>query len=194
MVAITTNDEVSSPDLLLAERHRVGDPHAFDEVYGRFAKMIYNVAYRMSGSVDRSEDLTQEIFIRIFRHLGRFNGRSTLKTWIYRVSLNHCRSRLGRRRLATRSLVEDDAETGVQLAAEDRSPEELTLAQDTGRRIQEALEQVKPVFREAVVLRDLEDLSYEEIAQVLGVRVGTVRSRIARGRDQLREVLERSTP
>ncbi|RMH16402.1 MAG: sigma-70 family RNA polymerase sigma factor [Acidobacteria bacterium] len=189
MTAVTSQ---ASADLALAQRHRHGDDRAFDEVYRRFAPMVYNLALRLSGRAEVAEDLSQEIFIRIFRHLGRFNGRSSLKTWIYRVTVNHCRSRLGRRRWLTRPLAEDDADFGVQLVDERRDPESRTLAGDVGRRVAEGLRLVKPVFREAVVLRDLEGLSYQEIAQVLGVRLGTVRSRIARGREQLRVYLEQT--
>lgn len=180
----------STGDRELAERHRWGDAEAFDEVYKRFAAMVFGLAFRLAGRADRAEDLSQEVFIRVFRHLGRFDGRSSLKTWIYRVAINHCRSRLGRRKWPTQSLIEDDVEQGVQLIDQRRGPEARTLADDTGRRIALALADVKPVFREAVVLRDLEGLTYDEIAEVLGVRIGTVRSRIARGRERLRKVLE----
>lgn len=190
MLASTAQPRSPSSDLELAERHLHGDAEAFEEVYHRFLAMVYNMALRMSGSPQRAEDLTQEIFLRIFRHLGRFSGRSTLKTWVYRVTVNHCRSKLGRRRMSTMPLREEDAETGVQLVDERRDPEGRTLASDAGRRVAEALLEVKPLFREAVVLRDLQGLAYDEIAEVLGVRIGTVRSRIARGRDQLRQILE----
>lgn len=185
----------SNPDLDLALRHRYGDGAAFEEVYERFASMIWNLAFRMAGDAARADDYTQEVFLRIYRHLGRFNGRSTLKTWIYRVTLNHCRSRLSRRRFFFQPLAEEqgDDEPAVQLPDPGRGPESQTLAKDAERVLRRALAQVKPVFREAVILRDLEELSYEEIAEVLGIRIGTVRSRIARGRDQLRLVLEKQS-
>ncbi len=194
MAAVTTVPTGVNADVVLAERHRYGDTEAFEEVYARFADLVYNLALRMSGRPDVAEDLAQEIFIRVFRHLGRFSGRSTLKTWIYRVAVNHCRSRLGRRRWLTKPLAEDDAEHGVQLVDERRGPESRTLAEDTGRLVANGLRKLKPLFREAVVLRDLEGLSYEEIAGVLNIRIGTVRSRIARGRDRLRLVLARDQP
>ncbi len=183
----------SNPDLDLATRHRYGDPKAFEEVYSRYAQMIFNLAYRMSGKPEEAEDLTQEIFLRIHRHLARFNGRSALKTWVYRVTLNHCRSKLGRRHYPTQPLADENDGEGVNLVDESRDPEDLALARDASRQISLALRQVKPVFREAVVLRDLQGLSYDEIAEILEVRVGTVRSRIARGRDRLRVVLEKSS-
>lgn len=183
----------SNPDLDLATRHRYGDPEAFEEVYQRFAQMVFNLTYRMSGTVEEAEDLAQEVFLRIHRHLGRFNGRSALKTWVYRVTLNHCRSKLGRKRYPTQPLAEENDGEGARLVDESRSPEDLAVAHDTGHQVSLALRELKPVFREAVVLRDLQGLSYEEIAEILKVRIGTVRSRIARGRDRLRIVLENKT-
>lgn len=180
----------SNPDLDLALRHRYGDETAFEEIYRRFAPMVYNLAFRMAGRAERAEDFTQEIFLRVFRHLARFNGRSTLKTWVYRVALNHCRSRLSRKRFFFQPLADENEDEGVELPDPGRGPEDRALARDAGRRVHHALSRVKPVFREAVVLRDLEGLSYEEIAEILGIRIGTVRSRIARGREQLRGQLE----
>jgi len=178
-------------DVALVERHRCGDLQAFDEVYERFGEMVYNLALRLAANREEAADLTQEIFLRIYRHLGGFGGRSTLKTWVFRIAINHCRDRLSRHYPALQSIDDDSQEGGVSIADPGRGPEDLAVAADEGRRVAEGLSRVPPVFREAVVLRDLEGLSYEEIAEVLGVRVGTVRSRIARGREQLRILLEK---
>lgn len=180
-------------DIELVERHRCGDDAAFDEVYERFGEMVYNLALRLSGNREEAADLTQEIFLRIYRHLGSFGGRSTLKTWVFRVAVNHCRDRLSRHQVETEPILDGVEEREVAFADPARSPEELALAADDGRRVTAGLACLAPCFREAVVLRDLEGLSYEEIADVLGVRVGTVRSRIARGRDQLRVLLEKGS-
>ncbi len=177
-------------DVELVERHRRGDLQAFDEVYGRFAEMVYNLAVRLSGNREEAADLTQEIFLRIYRHLGGFGGRSTLKTWVFRIAVNHCRDRLSRHTPPMQSIDDGFEEGGIPVADPGRGPEELAVAADEGRRVAQGLAQLPQVFREAVVLRDLEGLSYEEIAEVLGVRVGTVRSRIARGREHLRLLLE----
>ncbi len=178
-------------DVELVERHRCGDLQAFDEVYERFSEMVYNLAVRLSGNRDEAADLTQEIFLRIYRHLGSFGGRSTLKTWVFRIAVNHCRDRLSRHVPLMQSIDDGVEEEGMPIADPARGPEELAVAADEGRRVSRGLARLPQVFREAVVLRDLEGLSYEEIAEVLGVRVGTVRSRIARGREQLRLLLER---
>jgi RNA polymerase sigma-70 factor (ECF subfamily) len=189
-------------DRALAERHRTGDPEAFAEIYREYAEMVFNLALRLAGDRERAADLSQEIFLRIYRHLEGFRGRSSLKTWIYRVAVNHCRSRLRRRALVFEQLVPGRGSAGdagreerdplLDLADPRRGPEERALAGDAERILQEALAGLPAVYREAVVLRDVEDLSYEEIAEVLGVRVGTVRSRIARGRRRLADLLRES--
>ena len=178
-------------DLALVERHRRGDPTAFDEVFERYQRLVYSVALRLSGDRERAADLTQEIFLRIYRHLGRFEGRSSLDTWIYRVAINCCRSRLSRRRPKTQSLPDAAAEMVEELRDRAPNPERRAISRDAGRRLGRALTSLPAAFREAVVLRDVEGLTYKEIAEVLGVRIGTVRSRIARGRERLRESMEK---
>lgn len=180
----------SDDDLELVERHRQGDPTAFDEVFERYQRLVYSIALRMSGSRERAADLSQEIFLRIHRHLGRFEGRSSLETWVYRVTINCCRSRLARRRPKIETLPDAAGELLEELRDRAPSPERRAIARDAGRRLAAALGELPRPFREAVVLRDVEGLSYREIAAVLGVRIGTVRSRIARGRERLRKLLE----
>ena len=172
----------------LVARHQRGEAEAFTEFYEQFADMVYNLTLRHCGCRETASDLSQEIFIKIFRSLGRFRGKSSLKTWTYRVCLNHCRTQLGKKKLPTVSLTTDE---GVLLEPPDpsRGPEERTIAHDQGRTLADALPRVEERYREAVILRDLEGLAYQEIAEVLEVPVGTVRSRIARGRQQLREIL-----
>ena len=190
LATVSAATESHELDLELVERHRCGDPEAFEEIYSRFAEMVYNVSLRLSSDPEQAADLTQEVFLRIFRHLGGFRGMSSLKTWIFRIALNHCRNRLSRRRPAMQPLEEEGTES--RWADAGRGPEELAVAADEGRRLAESLSRLPAEFREAVVLRDIEGLSYEEIADVLGVRIGTVRSRIARGRERLRSLLEGS--
>lgn len=191
---ISTSTAVRDAELELVERHRAGDRSAFDEVYSQFSEMVWNVTLRLAGDPDRAADLSQEIFLRIYRHLGGFRGRSALRTWVYRIALNHCRGRLsGGSRWSFRRLFEEGEETAEPLPDLSRGPEELAVASDDGRRVSEALMELPIEFREAVVLRDLEGLAYEEISAALGVPIGTVRSRIARGRERLRDLLERGS-
>jgi RNA polymerase sigma-70 factor (ECF subfamily) len=180
-----------STDLDLVERHRHGDEEAFRELYQRFEGMVYNVALRMAGRPEDADDLAQEVFLRIHRKLAGFRGASSLKTWVFRVAINCCRSRLRRRRRWTGRRIEVEGLLD-RLPDPRRGPEERALEHALGRRLEAALSVVPVVYREAVVLRDLQGFSYEEIAEVVGVRIGTVRSRIARGRERLREALEKS--
>ena len=191
MDAVTARVEImTETDLDLAQRHRYGDDSAFEEVYERFSVMVYNLALRWCGEPEEAADLSQEAFLKIHRHLAGFRGRSSLKTWIYRVTLNCFRSRY-RRQQGWRSRVLPESEARLQnLADGRRSPEERAVARGAVRSIEQALGGLPTIYREAVVLRDLEGLSYEEISRITGLRLGTVRSRIARGRDRLRLLLE----
>lgn len=168
----------------------------FEEFYDQYGEVVFNVTYRQCGDRELAADLSQEVFVRIFKSLGRFRCQSSLKTWVYRVALNHCRSRFARRRLATVPIQgsEDPSSDwnsrGHEPVDQRKDPEQRVLDGDRTRTVARALRRVEVSFREAVVLRDLEGLSYQEIAEVLEVPVGTVRSRIARGRQQLRKQIE----
>lgn len=178
-------------DLQLVERHRYGDQAAFELIYRRHSEMVFNLALRLTGDAEEAADVCQETFLRVHRHCARFRGRSSLKTWIYRVAVNCCRSRFRRNHTWRTRVLSGALETVEQVADTRRGPEDRTLDRDRSESIVDALRRLPKPFREAVVLRDLEGLSYEEIAGVLGVRIGTVRSRIARGRDRLRTLLEK---
>lgn len=174
----------------LVQLHRYGDDEAFEAIYERFEEMVYRLALRMSGDPEEAADCTQEVFLRVHRYLRSFGGRSSLKTWIFRIALNCCRSRLKRRARKRRVFITGSEERINAFEDRRRDPEARTLDRDLARRVEELLADLKPHYREAVVLRDLHGLSYQEIAAVLRVRIGTVRSRIARGREGLRQLLE----
>lgn len=175
----------------LVTRHLYGDPEAFEEVYARFSRLVYQIALRMSGDPALAEDLSQDIFLRIFRHLAKFRGKSSLKTWVYRVAINCCRSRLGRRTRRGRAWVDVEDEQLERVPTTAEGPEARMQRREASAAMARALAELPMPFREAVVLRDISGLAYEEIAGVLGIRIGTVRSRIARGRDRLREIVVR---
>src|SRR6185436_16322706 len=149
----TVSAVVRDLDLDLVERHRYGDDRAFNEVYDRFEEMVYNLAYRLSGNREEAADLTQEIFLHVFRHLGTFGGRSTLKTWIFRIAVNHCRDRLSRWHPPTQPFGDEVGEGGAIYADPARGPEELAVAADEKRRVEQALTRLPQVFREVVILR-----------------------------------------
>lgn len=172
----------------LVARHQAGDRSAFADFYHRYSTLVFNLALRQCGDLELAKDLSQESFLRLFKNLGKFEGRSSLKTWTYRVVLNHCRTRLSRRK-PLQQLKVDEQGNELDLEDENRGTQARTEIAESKSRVGRALLEVEPSYREAVVLRDLEGLTYQEIADVLEVPVGTVRSRIARGRGQLRVVV-----
>jgi RNA polymerase sigma-70 factor (ECF subfamily) len=153
--------------------------------------MVFRLASRLSGSREEALDISQEVFLRVHRHLASFRGGASLRTWIYRITLNQSRTSWSRRprgEVFARSgrrleLVRDPA----------RGPDEMAMARETMQRVEKALRGLPKAFREALILRDFEELAYEEIAAVLALPIGTVRSRIARGRERLRLSLERES-
>lgn len=171
-----------------------GDVLGFEQIVRHYSGMVFSLAARLVGPSE-AEDVVQETFLRAYHGLERFRGEASLKTWLYAIALNRARARHGR--LARLRAVfkpgktrEGDVFASLDDAADPAlSPEENALLTERRRRLRAAVAALPDEFRAAVVLRDLEGLSYEEVADVLGVPVGTVRSRLARGRALLKEKL-----
>jgi RNA polymerase sigma-70 factor (ECF subfamily) len=183
------------------ERLKRGDAAAFETLVSERSGEIYGLLYRLTESTEEARDLTQETFLRAFQSIGHFRGESDLRTWMYRIAINQARNRWRwwrrRRRDATVSIDAPAANGGPSLAVTLKSengsdPEKDTLAHEREPALRKAVSALKRVYREAVVLRDIEGLAYEEIAVALDISVGTVKSRLARGRQELRRKLEGS--
>jgi len=183
-------------DALLVERLRQGEDGAFEELLHNYEDSVHNLVYRLLNQQADAPDVVQEIFVKVFRNLSYFQGNSTLKTWIYRIAVNeaynHRRwfSRHKKNEVSLLSTEENHVGVADLLPDRCRSPFDLTSDHETRALIEEALLKINPVFRSAVVLRDIEELSYDEIAEVLQISLGTVKSRIMRGRQALRVELE----
>jgi len=190
-----------SSDGQFLERLRRREAAAFEQLVAERSSDVYALLYRLTTDAEEARDLTQENFLRAYQSIDRFRGEADLKTWIYRIAVNQARNRWRwwrrRRRDATVSL-DAPGERGEQpLAANLRNegaadPEEETLAHERENRLREALLSLRRAYSEAVILRDVEGLSYEEVAATLQINIGTVKSRIARGRLELRRKLEGS--
>ncbi len=183
------------------ERLKRGDAAAFEELVADRSGEIYGLLYRLTENSEEARDLTQETFLRAFQSIEHFRGDADLRTWIYRIAINQARNRWRwwrrRRRDATVSLdsVDDRGSrplTSTLPADRGNSPEQETLAHERERVLRAALLTIKHAYREAVILRDIEGLSYEEVAATLGISIGTVKSRLSRGRSELRRKLEGS--
>lgn len=177
-------------------REALGGDEGFEKLVRSYERLVYRVAFRFLGDGTDASDVAQEVFLRVHKALPKFRGDSSLSTWIYAITANMSRNALRTRknREKVQVLAPEDREgtrpfwdkVADARASASKGSENAELS----GAIQKALEQLPPDYREAVILRDLEDLDYGEIAQVLKTSLGTVKSRIARGRALLREKLE----
>lgn len=190
-----TADAVDAADLHLVESLRDGSERAYEELLLRFQQPVYALALRLLDDPSEACDVVQEVFLKVFRNVGSFRGQSTLKTWIYRITVNeahNARRWFFRHRRAEVELDKnpDECRSWKEIIPDrSRSPFDEAFDGEQHIMIEAALKRINPIFREAVALRDISDLAYEEIAEILGVSLGTVKSRILRGREALREEL-----
>jgi RNA polymerase sigma-70 factor (ECF subfamily) len=186
---------------LLVRRCIAGDAVAWDEIVQRYHRRIYNICYRFAGSSDDAQDLTQEVFIRMYRTLNSYDvGRGAFMTWVTTLTRNllvdHFRKtkhdRLTDSLDATASDHPDAMPLSERIPDEGPAPDSGVQSRETRDAVHQALQKLSPELREAVILRDLQDMDYREIATVLKVPEGTVKSRINRGRAELARLLQRT--
>ena len=193
---------VPSAEEQFLERLRAGDGLAFNRLVEERHGDIYALLYRLTEDPEEARDLTQETFLQAFRNIAGFRGDADLRTWLYRIAVNQARNRWRwwkrRRRDRTVSLdapVSDGQDTPLSAGLagdEGLDPECQALARERERALHAALKSLSRTYREVIVLRDIEGLSYEEVAATLDLNVGTVKSRLNRGRTELRRRLEGS--
>ncbi len=184
-----------SPEEVLVRRARVGNSDAFEQLVLAYERRVYNLAFRMMGNAEDASDVAQEAFLRAFSSLSRFRGDCSFSTWIYRIVSNICLDELRKRgRQRVSSLDEpvegEDGEMSRQVADPAAGPEEVLQRTETRDRIHDGLASLQEAQRVIVVLRDIQGLSYEEISAVLGLSLGTVKSRLNRARMALKKALE----
>jgi len=190
----------ASAETEFIERLRCGEAAAFEELVAERSGEIYGLLFRLTENSEEARDLTQETFLRAFQSIGRFRGEADLRTWIYRIAINQARNRWRwwrrRHRDSTVSLDATPRQSNqtliATLAESSENPEQQTLAHERELILRSALQKVGRAYRETVILRDIEGFTYEEIATTLGINVGTVKSRLARGRQELKRKLEGS--
>jgi RNA polymerase sigma-70 factor (ECF subfamily) len=189
-----TWSDAATADWALVQQCAAGDEAACTRLVTDHQRMVYQLGFQLLGDPQEALDLSQEVFLNVFRTLGRFRGQSTLRTWIYRIVINQAsnRQRWWRRRRKSQQVpLDEHLGMGTELA-ESRNfamPDRLLQQQETAGLVWHALEQLPFEQRTAIVLREIHGLSYEEIASSLGVAVGTVKSRLARARSTLRLTL-----
>jgi RNA polymerase sigma-70 factor (ECF subfamily) len=184
-----------SEDLVV--RLREHDEQAFAEVFHLYKDLVYTLSVKLLSDKSEAMDVTQEVFLTLYRKISSFRGECSLKTWLYRVTLNQAanRNRWWRRRFLdrTESLslgLKDNGQPVPDPVSNQPRPDRAAFAVEIQKALQEALDALPFEQRAAVLLRDVQGLSYEEVAEVVGAEVGTVKSRIARGRERLKERLK----
>jgi RNA polymerase sigma-70 factor (ECF subfamily) len=180
----------ATPDILI-EQCLSGDQVAWDTIVRQHWRKVFNVAYKFVGRHDEAEDLTQDIFLKIFKALNTFDRRANFQTWIVSISRNLCIDHYRSVRKERQTIAREVDTTELQPASRERTPYALAEHRDLRAQLKQALETLPSTLRTAVVLRDLQELSYQEIADQLQLPEGTVKSRINRGRLELARQLKR---
>jgi RNA polymerase sigma-70 factor, ECF subfamily len=192
-------DETSEQRFI--ERLIARDERAFNELVQAYEQRVFRLLLRMLGRRDEAEDMAQEVFVQVFKAIGTFRGDSKLGTWIYRIAVNLCKNRmkyLSRRHTGEQDELEpvaertplNEAKGGVTFGETSR-PDHLVEGFQLERIVQECIAELDADFREVLVLRDVEDLTYEELCEVTGLPDGTVKSRLHRARGMLKTAVER---
>ncbi len=184
-------------DKALVARALKGDESAFAELLERFRRPVFSLIYRMIGDREQAEDLAQEAFVKAFNNLDSYNPNYRFSSWLFKIANNHAIDHLRRARLPTVSIhgsphavnTEREEETRIVLEAHDESPEQEIMALELGSEIEQAIARLRPEYRTAVILRHVESRAYEEIAEIMDVPIGTVKTFLHRARAELRTAL-----
>lgn len=180
----------------LIRKAKQGDMLAFEELILKHEKIVYNVALRMMNHSEDARDISQEVFLKAYRSLGNFDERSQFSTWLYRITHNTCIDEMRKRKGKQSYSLEEELENEEgsmqrQIADEGDTPEESLLREERKSEIIQALDTLSEEHKAAIILRDVKGLSYEEIAEILELSLGTVKSRISRARNHLKtEILK----
>jgi RNA polymerase sigma-70 factor, ECF subfamily len=182
----------SPDDLILLNRFKIGDASAFGEIVLKYQNKIFNLCRYMLGNAHDAEDAAQDVFLKAFQALPRFQPEASLYTWLYRIATNTC---IDYKKKPVFESLFGSSEEGERLvhdrASDAPSPEKLYQSKQIDRALQEGLGRLSPKLRAIIILKEIEELSYEEIADTLDISMGTVKSRIARAREELQKFLKK---
>lgn len=180
----------------LIKKAQNGDGAAFEELISPYTTIVYNIALRILGNPEDASDASQEALIRIYRNIGKFKGDSKFSTWLYRIAHNACideyrrrKSKLNFASVSVDDSYDDSDNPLLEIPDTSPTPEEHTLKNERSKMLYDAISKLSPISKSAVLLRDVNGLSYEEIAEIQNCSLGTVKSRINRARQQLKEIL-----
>ncbi|MBV1758897.1 MAG: sigma-70 family RNA polymerase sigma factor [Dethiosulfatibacter sp.] len=182
-------------EILLIKRSQKGDINSFEELIKDYKKIAYNIALKMLKNKEDAEDVSQEALIKVYKSIDRFNMDSSFKTWLYRIVVNTCLDHV-RKNKENPISIDQPIRSGhdeFYMDVEDNrpTPQEVLETKLTQKMVMDAVNELDEDFKSIIILRDINDLSYEEISEILECNIGTVKSRISRGRQKLKEILEK---
>jgi RNA polymerase sigma-70 factor (ECF subfamily) len=185
-------------DYEIVLRAQGGSEAAYRELLGRYQRPVFSLIYRMVRDREQAEDLAQETFVRVFNHIGRYDPQFKFSSWIFKIATNLTIDAMRKKDVPTVSIdgsryavTSDEIEaTTITVASDDENPEELLLARELGGEIEQAISRLRPEYRTAILLRHVEGHAYEEIAEIMALPLGTVKTYIHRARNELRGMLQ----
>jgi len=187
---------VTDTEKIWLKKSQEGDVDSFEKLIAKHQQKVYNIAYRMMGNEEDAKDAAQEALIKIYKNIGRFRGDSGFTTWVYRIAVNACKDELRKKKHNVISLdKETETEEGSfkhEFADQNLKPDELLEQAELNEIIQSSIQVLPEQNRVAIILRDIQGFSYEDISKVLDCPVGTVKSRINRGRKLLKDILSQN--
>lgn len=172
-----------------------GDIEAFEEMLTMYQKLIYNICYRMFNNKEDAEDLTQDVFVKVYNKINSFNEKTSFKSWICTIATNTCIDELRKRKNKTtvsidKNIETDDGELKIDVVSNEKTPEEAVVKNEEAHMLENALLELNIEDREIIVLRDIQGLSYDEISEIKNIKLGTVKSKLARARLKLQKILK----
>lgn len=182
----------------LVTRAQLGSETAYRELLDRYQRPVFSIIFRMIRDREQAEDLAQETFVRVFNHIVRYDPRYKFSSWIFKIATNLTIDWIRRKELNTVSIdgsrnavTSDEMEaSAITIVSEDENPEELLEAKELGEEIEQAIGKLRPEYRAAILLRHVEGREYQEIAEIMALPLGTVKTYIHRGRNELRDTLQ----
>ena len=182
----------------LVTRAQLGSETAYRELLDRYQRPVFSIIFRMIRDREQAEDLAQETFVRVFNHIGRYDPRYKFSSWIFKIATNLTIDWIRRKELKTVSIdgsrnavTSDEMEaSAITIVSEDENPEELLEAKELGEEIEQAIGKLRPEYRAAILLCHVEGREYQEIAEIMALPLGTVKTYIHRGRNELRDTLQ----
>ena len=182
----------SSEITLLIQKAQKGDTNAFGTLVASYEKFIFNVACKMFSNSEDAADIAQEALIKVYKNIDKFDFNSSFSTWLYRITVNACIDEMRRRKgKESFSIDAEDEESGLTVQIEDTSlnAEEKVIQNETVSEVRAAIDNLSEEHKTVIILRDLQDMTYEQVAQTLDISIGTVKSRLARARKSLKDII-----